>query len=141
MLIAVIVICFLQVHFFVATGGTGKQIYGTCLTIWEQRTLQSKKDTSKEEQKVFLPKCLVLLSTYPYLAAFREFLTQLYRLTKSGTMTLPIERYIVNFCAEIPAPPPGSFEVQTTMLDSHQDLVAAAQSTDCLGFHSLFLSI
>jgi len=31
---------------------------------------------------------------------------------------MPIERYIVNFCAEIPAPPPGSFEVQTTVLDS-----------------------
>lgn len=33
-------------------------------------------------------------------------------------MTLPIERYILNFCSEIPAPPPGSFEVQTTILDS-----------------------
>ena len=107
-----------QVHFFVATGGTGKQIYGTCLTIWEQRTLHSKKDGKEEQQKAYLPKCLVILSTYPYLAAFREFLTQLYRLVKSGTMTLPIERYIVNFCAEMPAPPPGSFEVQTTILDS-----------------------
>lgn len=105
-------------HFFVATGGTGKQIYGTCLTIWEQRTLHSKKEDDNEEQKAYLPKCLVLLSTYPYLAAFREFLTQLYRLTKSGGMGLPIERYIVNFCAEMPAPPPGSFEVQTTILDS-----------------------
>ena len=35
-----------------------------------------------------------------------------------GDMTLPIERYIANFCSEIPAPPPGSFEVQTTILDS-----------------------
>jgi pentatricopeptide repeat protein len=110
-----------KVHFFVATGGTGKQIYGTCLTIWEERILQSKNkdgDTAEEVHKVYLPKCLVILSTYPYLAAFREFLTQLYRLVKSDSMTLPIERYIVNFCAEMPAPPPGSFEVQTTMLDS-----------------------
>ena len=80
--------------------------------------MYSKKDDNKEEQKAYLPKCLVILSTYPYLAAFREFLTQLYRLAKSGTMPLPIERYIVNFCAEIPAPPPGSFEVQMTILDS-----------------------
>jgi len=69
-------------------------------------------------EKVYLPKCLVILSTYPYLAAFREYLTQLNRLSKSGEMTLPIERYITNFCSEIPAPPPGSFEVQTTILDS-----------------------
>lgn len=34
-------------------------------------------------------------------------------------MSLPLERYIINFCAEIPAPPPGSFEVQTTIADSN----------------------
>ena len=33
-------------------------------------------------------------------------------------MTIPVERYITNFCSEVPAPPPGSFEVQTTILDS-----------------------
>lgn len=99
------------------------------MTLWEPYDLKirhKKEDgksssitTNKENvRKVFLPKCLVLLSTYPYLAAFREFLTQINRLSKLGEMTLPIERYISNFCAEIPAPPPGSFEVQTTILDS-----------------------
>jgi hypothetical protein len=119
-----------KVHFFVATGGTGRMIYGTCLTLWESYTLQLRdlaraqppplKDATEKtgERQVFLPKCLVLLSTYPYLVAFREFLTQLNRLTKMGDMSLPVERYIVNFCSEIPAPPPGSFEVQTTILDS-----------------------
>jgi len=34
------------------------------------------------------------------------------------TLSLPIERYITNFCSELPAPPPGSFQVQTTVLDS-----------------------
>jgi len=74
-----------------------------------------KEDTQLE---VYLPKCVVILSMYPYLIAFREFLTQLNLLSKMGEMTLPLERYIANFCAEIPAPPPGSFEVQTTILDS-----------------------
>ncbi|GKZ00619.1 hypothetical protein MPSEU_001014000 [Mayamaea pseudoterrestris] len=105
-----------KVHYFVATGGTGRQVYGTCLTLWEPHVLTIKE--TKENKNVFLPKCLVILSTYPYLTAFREYLTQLNTLTKSGAMTLPVERYIVNFCSEIPAPPPGSFEVQTTMLDS-----------------------
>ena len=112
-------------HFFAATGGTGRQIYGTCLTLWEPHTFHMQKtdanDTSQyysENHELYVPKCLVLLSGYPYLAAFREYLTQLHRLSKLGDMTLPIERYICNFCAEIPAPPPGSFEVQTTILDS-----------------------
>eukprot|EP00804_Cyclotella_cryptica_P013105 CCRYP_002372-RA/>CCRYP_002372-RA protein AED:0.02 eAED:0.02 QI:172/1/1/1/0.66/0.75/4/39/1339 len=82
---------------------------------------------------VYLPKCLVILSMHPYLVAFREYLTQLHRLSKMTppdctgaddtssktlAMTLPIERYITNFCSEIPAPPSGSFQVQTTIMDS-----------------------
>ena len=111
-------------HYFVATGGTGRKMYGTCLTLWEPYTIAGRtknaEDGSDEEKDhdVFLPKCIVLLSTYPYLMAFREYLTQLNRLSKIGEMTLPIERYITNICCEIPAPPPGSFEVQTTILDS-----------------------
>ena len=81
--------------------------------------------------------------------AFREYLTQLHRMSKmcppepaaaggdaapvaaggevvvtsdslslKSVLTLPVERYITNFCSELPAPPPGSFQVQTTILDS-----------------------
>jgi DENN (AEX-3) domain/dDENN domain len=114
----------LKIHYFVATGGTGKTMYGTCLTLWEPYTISGRKKNAQEgeggrtEHDVFLPKCVVILSTYPYLMAFREYLTQLNRLSKLGEMTVPIERYITNICCEIPAPPPGSFEVQTTILDS-----------------------
>jgi len=112
-------------------------MYGTVLTIWEPYMLTATKkggadddgggnkdgDNSNNKKKVlkkefYLPKCLVLISAHPYLVAFREFLVQLHRMSKMGSMPLPMERYIVNFCAEIPAPPPGSFEVQTTILDS-----------------------
>eukprot|EP00536_Pseudo-nitzschia_multiseries_P000289 jgi/Psemu1/249345/estExt_Genewise1Plus.C_40091 len=113
-----------KIHYFVATGGTGKKMYGTCLTLWEPTQIKGRKKKGSDSQEptttldVFLPKCVVLLSTYPYLMAFREYLSQLNRLTKTGEMALPIERYITNVCLEIPAPPPGSFEVQTTILDS-----------------------
>lgn len=119
-----------KVHFFCATGGHGAQMYGTCFTTWEPTMLSAKKAIKDEkghitgttedkiEREVYLPKCLVLLSSYPYLVAFREWLTQLHRMSKLGEMTIPLERYITNFCSELPAPPPGSFEVQTTILDS-----------------------
>ena len=115
-------------------------MYGTCLKLWEPVQMLVRKKTKKpvtvvddvnglvddteeyviveEDREVFLPKCLVILSTWPYLIAFREFLTQLNSMSKSGEMTLPVERYICNFCSELPAPPPGSFEVQTVILDS-----------------------
>ena len=120
-----LILFYFQIHYFVATGGTGRRMFGTCLTLWEPYTIPGKKkkpasgdENGVVDHDVFLPKCVVLLSTYPYLVAFREYLTQLNRLSKGGEMTLPIERYIMNLCREIPAPPPGSFEVQTTIVDS-----------------------
>jgi len=109
-----------KVHFFVATGGTGQRMYGTCLTLYEPYEIPetSTHDSSTPITEVFVPKCLCILSSWPYLTAFREYLTQLNRFSKSGSMTVPIERCVINFCSEIPAPPPGSFEVQTTILDS-----------------------
>lgn len=34
-------------------------------------------------------------------------------------MTAPLERYILNICEEVPAPPPGSFEVQLNILETN----------------------
>jgi len=109
-----------KIHFFVSTGGRGQQVYGTCLTMYEAYDVSSLVTDVDVKicSEVYLPKFICILSSYPYLVAFREFLSQLFRLTKSGDMPLPVERYIVNFCSEIPAPPPGAFEVQTTILDS-----------------------
>lgn len=68
---------------------------------------------------LYLPRMLCLLSTWPYLTAFREYLTQLYRIaTTTDQMTAPLERYILNICREVPAPPPGAFEVRMDILNS-----------------------
>mmetsp|Transcript_37928 Transcript_37928/g.79443 ORF Transcript_37928/g.79443 Transcript_37928/m.79443 type:complete len:1602 (+) Transcript_37928:129-4934(+) len=68
-------------------------------------------------QKYYAPRVLCLLSTWPYLSAFRTYLTQLYRLaTTTNLMIAPLERYIENICSEVPAPPPGSFEVKLSIL-------------------------
>ena len=72
-----------------------------------------------EGRKYYAPRVLCLLSTWPYLSAFRTYLTQLYRLaTTTNLMTAPLERYILNICSEVPAPPPGSFQVNVSILDS-----------------------
>ena len=160
-----------KVHYFVNTNEAGQRIYGTCLTIWEGHTVALAVNTANDGQLraaaamttyqrrvIYLPKCLVILSQHPYLVAFREYLTQLHRLSRmvppdnnddddddddnvnnnngsvgkkictttvkstsklmKQVLSLPIERYIVNFCSELPAPPSGSFQVQTTIHDS-----------------------
>jgi hypothetical protein len=69
--------------------------------------------------KYYAPRVLCLLSTWPYLSAFRTYLAQLYRLVTTTTlMQAPLERYILNICEEVPAPPPGSFEVHLSILEA-----------------------
>lgn len=70
----------------------------------------------ENEEKIptlYHPKVICILSSWPYLNAFREYLTQFYRLaTMTNVMTCPIERFVLNICEEVPAPPPGMFEVR-----------------------------
>mmetsp|Transcript_51658 Transcript_51658/g.62246 ORF Transcript_51658/g.62246 Transcript_51658/m.62246 type:complete len:1962 (+) Transcript_51658:314-6199(+) len=57
-------------------------------------------------QRVYLPRCLVLLSRYPIFSSLRSMLTQLYRISLSDA-PLPLERYVSNLVGEIPLPPPS----------------------------------
>mmetsp|Transcript_41425 Transcript_41425/g.99789 ORF Transcript_41425/g.99789 Transcript_41425/m.99789 type:complete len:1287 (-) Transcript_41425:38-3898(-) len=127
-----------KVHHFVLTNEKGRKVYGTCLTFYEEyypsdgsgmrskslvhensdRDIEVTVQDDVSETELYLPRCLCILSIWPYVRAFRKYLAQLYRLaTATDCMTAPIERYIVNICMEIPAPPPGAFEVQVNILD------------------------
>ncbi|KAL3914284.1 MAG: hypothetical protein SGILL_006164 [Bacillariaceae sp.] len=128
-----------SVHQFVLTNDKGRKVYGTCLTIYEEynppeNTFWQSQDrlhpatvgdggievsVNPEDTKLYIPKVLCILSIWPYVNAFREYLAQLYRLaTSTNCMDAPIERYVMNLCMEIPAPPPGAFEVHLNILDS-----------------------
>ena len=114
-----------RVHHFVLTDGMGGRLYGTALTVYEEfhhneqdyseevEESSDKKKKNKTTATYYAPRVLTLLSTYPYLTAFRTYLTQLYRLaTTTNCMTAPIERYVQNITMEVPAPPAGTFEVE-----------------------------
>jgi len=76
-------------------------------------------DFSDKFPTLYHPKVLCIISSWPYLHAFREYLSQLYRLaTMTDMMKCPIERYVLNICEEIPAPPPGMFEIRLQILNS-----------------------
>ncbi|RQM29471.1 hypothetical protein B5M09_011953 [Aphanomyces astaci] len=57
--------------------------------------------STKQASAVYSPKCIVVLSQYPFFSAFRTFLQQIYRLSLSEA-PLPLERYVANFVSEIP---------------------------------------
>lgn len=114
-----------RVHHFVLTDNMGGKQYGTCLTVYEEfetddnKSSNNTNNTNQKKKTYYAPRVLCLLSTYPYLTAFRTYLTQLYRLaTMTDCMAAPIERYVQNICCEVPAPPPGAFEVQLEILNT-----------------------
>lgn len=99
-----------------SSNGDGLEVPSTPTT---ESIRKKSSNLSKSHQTIYVPKVLCLLSTWPYLTAFREYLSQLYRLAvMTDCMTAPLERYIVNVCCEIPAPPPGAYEIQVPILDS-----------------------
>ena len=111
-------------------------MYGTCLIIHEPYDISSVENEDMQllledlmqghyisdqlrYKEVYLPKCLCILSSWPYLTSFRTYLTQLYRLaTTTDLLEGPVESYIANICLEIPAPPPGAYEVQMKIFNS-----------------------
>jgi hypothetical protein len=85
-------------------------------------------------ERMYAPKCICLLSHYPFLAQFRAFLIGLFRanlipskVTLAGDAKLtppppraqvPLERILSNFLHEVPVPPLGQVEVQYAIGDS-----------------------
>eukprot|EP00934_Nitzschia_sp_Nitz4_P002603 Nitzschia sp. Nitz4//scaffold38_size140716//63852//70157//NITZ4_003144-RA/size140716-processed-gene-0.32-mRNA-1//1//CDS//3329550069//2593//frame0 len=122
---------------FVLTQGDGERLYGGALQIHDEHVdleelktailstgykgelpvfLQESNDEedngdSKGSDIVFFPKCLVLLSHYPYFDLFRQTLLQLYRITLTES-PLPVERYVSNLVSEVPLPPRGKVRVE-----------------------------
>lgn len=61
-------------------------------------SVRSKESPSSSNNSdvIFLPKCLVVLSRYPFFDLWRQFLLQIYRIALVEA-PLPIERFIANF--------------------------------------------
>ncbi|KAL7579118.1 hypothetical protein ACA910_019148 [Epithemia clementina (nom. ined.)] len=83
-------------------------------------TTNAEKGGTKTDQQqhhhhhpdiAYLPKCLVVLSHYPFFDLWRKFLLQIYRIALVEA-PVPMERFIANFVSEVPLPPPGKIEVR-----------------------------
>jgi DENN domain-containing protein 5 len=111
---------------FVQTSDTGSRLFGYCLTFYEQLNRVQREilnalidentenndvsSTAVRSLKIYLPKCLCLISEWPFHASFKKFLCYIYRLSLTPCC-VPIERYIANFIDNVPAPPTGRIAV------------------------------
>lgn len=96
---------------FVQTSESGAQLIGCCLTFFEELTESQRESfneqldaseaaevsaTAMSHLKLYIPKCLCLLSQWPFVSSFKKYLCHLYRLSLTPCK-IPIERYICNF--------------------------------------------
>jgi len=112
---------------FALTDLKGGKIYAAGITFFEelpeesysvevQEMLSNQEQSHKGEKFIIhTNKCICLLSHYPFFDAFRKFLLAIYRLSISGSQSVPLERYISNFMTNIPFPTPDRPRVQVYM--------------------------
>lgn len=84
---------------FIGWNELGEKLYGACLLIFEKLPL------SNQNQPVYMPKALALLSHYPLFYAFEVFLRCLWHSIPRQIITL--EALLVHYFYDIPAPPLG----------------------------------
>ena len=121
-------------HSFVQTSENGSHILGCCLTFYEPmdehllsnfrdhiKDLEncSVKESSLSECKLYVPRCICLVSHWAFVTSIRAFVCSLYKLTlPPSTLSLPVERYICNFLDDVPSPPAGKVDVTYYLHDT-----------------------
>ncbi|KAJ3202276.1 hypothetical protein HDU82_007481 [Entophlyctis luteolus] len=79
-----------------------------------------------DQENVYVPKCVGILSRWPFYDLFADWLKEMFLLVKSinrkevndgvpGFMNVPLERLLVNLLYEVPLPPPGRVEVKISI--------------------------
>eukprot|EP00474_Spongospora_subterranea_P010181 CRZ10639.1 hypothetical protein [Spongospora subterranea] len=82
----------------------------------------ASSDVSGFPQSLYSPKCIIVLSHWPFFNTFEKWLAMLYRISLSCA-PLPLERFIANFIMEVPVPPAGKTAVQFTIADQSLRIV------------------
>lgn len=63
-------------------------------------------------KNLYVPKCICVVSLYPYYLEFSKILKTIFKYSKSGRLKKPIEKIIENLVVEVPIPPRGIYAVE-----------------------------
>lgn len=126
---------------FVISCEDGSRVMGCCLRFYEPMTpmqraslldrykeieekdsatssstkIDSRQSFYYQNQAFYVPRCICLISSWPFVLAFKSFLSELYRSStiqpSEDAARIPLERYICNFIDDVPAPPWGRVDV------------------------------
>jgi hypothetical protein len=102
----------------VLTSAAGNRLYLTTLTVYEQMIQADQRVTTNRTTiramaiahslDVWIPKCLILLSHYPFFHEHSTILKELYYSVTSGASPIPFERFVAHIVSSVPFPKPLS---------------------------------
>lgn len=117
------------------------QKYVSCLLVYEPLTKykylqQYSKDnkaaprfsvTNKKSPyyhlvNYYIPKCLCLVSIYPFINTHHKILNSLYNYSAVNNLTVPIEKFISSLIIEVPLPPRGLYRVDYQLMNEKIEL-------------------
>ena len=74
----------------------------------------------ENNRNYYIPKCLLIISLYPFFGEYEKILSALYKYSQKEEILIPIEKIIENLTIEIPVPPRGVFEIEYTLINKQR---------------------
>ena len=71
----------------------------------------------KYYKKYYIPKCICLISVYPFITELTKIIKMIYYYSKGEKLNIPLEKIINNLILEVPIPPRGLYSVEYSLLD------------------------
>lgn len=73
-----------------------------------RRTVDESKIFNSNKDKLYVTKCLCLITQQPFVLSTQQFLQQLHQgILDPSELEFPLESYVYNVLYEVPLPPPG----------------------------------
>jgi hypothetical protein len=105
--------------------------------------LTNSKSEKRKYRNYYAPKCICLISVYPFLLECSKILKTIYKFSKSTKLKKPIEKIIENLVIEVPVPPRGLFSVEYNLLNEKYILTQSQMNklpSLSLEFEKIFLT-
>ena len=98
----------------------------TASSTFKTQILNTVKNVNIKNPNIYIPKCLLFISIYPFFNEYETIIQNLFFYTNGENLkeniTIPIDKFIENLLIEIPYPPRGLFTLQYTLINQQREI-------------------
>jgi len=81
------------------------------------KDFKSSNNKSFKYRKYYIPKCLCLISLYPYITELSKIIKNIYQYSLVEKQIYPLEKIINNLIIEVPTPPRGIYYIEYSLIN------------------------